>query len=222
MTTLEAITKLDLLLDKYGSPYFTQDEKINFLNMAQLEFLNRLFPDSSGGVVNFEFDNNVAQTIKPLLYNVDLTNSQYSNTVNGTSVSTSQLQTALGITVGDGAARVFRIASVGIYVSDVLFTPVKYTKHNDYFKNLNNTFKQPTTAKPVYTETAIGINILPQTTAIIRVVVVKYPKLLTAGNSPELGDYEMNQIITIAAQLASVGLRDPELLQQIQNSNIAK
>lgn len=215
MTTAEAIVKLDLLLDKYGSPYFTQAEKINFINMAQLEFLNRLFPDSLGGSVNVELDKNTLQAIRNLIFNTGAT-STGSGVIDGAILNTN-LQTVSG----DPTSVVFRILSA--YVSGTR-APIRYTSHFSVNTRLSNTFKENTLC---YTLENRYIRIYPQTTYTVDFTVVKYPRNLleadiNSGVGPDFNDYEMHQIISIAAQLASIGLRDGELLQQIQNSNTAK
>jgi hypothetical protein len=70
VTTQKAVDILNILIDKYGSPSVDEDERVDMLNMAMFEYLNRLVPDNQGGVVNFEFDSNVIHNIKPLIYTI--------------------------------------------------------------------------------------------------------------------------------------------------------
>lgn len=222
MTTLEAIDKLDLLLDKYGSPYFTQTEKLNFLNMAQLEALNRMIPDSVGGVVNFDLDRNTLTNINQLIYHFSISPDQ--TTADGVRIFYSSLLTQVRSQSGQPSATINRIMNLSVITSlnPYIEEPIKYIQQNKIAATTVNTFKRPTSTNRVYYLEGSNIRCVPTITSQVKVILIKDPVIMTAAVNPEWGDYMMNQIISIAAQMASIGLRDPELLQQLQNSNIAK
>lgn len=221
MTTAEAITYFDILLDKYGSPYFTDAEKLNFLNHAQFEYLNRLFPDSQGGVVNFEFDSNVTTNIRPLIFTI-------TTTMNGSGLVTDgALNTALQTETSDVSATYFRIGAASFTKSGVTY-PIKYVKQNNLYAFTRNFFKKPTSPDRMrFTFTGKGLEFFPTdtTASAVKLWVIKNPRTLALGMTPvnpEFGNYQMYNIITIATQLAGVSVRDQELLGTLQGANVGK
>jgi hypothetical protein len=208
MTTVAAISEFDLLLDKSGSPYFTDAEKLVFLNKAQLEVLNRLVPDSLGGVVNFEFDENVAATIAPLTYKITATPSSGI-------VSKSTLNTALQAASADAGTTVFRVGAVNIVSNG---KPVKFTRHNNINAYIDNVFKAPSESEPRYTVTASSYIIYPTSVGQVAFTVLKMPRVMTLVNSPDWDDYVMNQVINQAVKIAAVPLHDGETIADIRNT----
>lgn len=213
MTSIQAIEIFQIILDKKGSPYLTDDEVLSFLNMAQYERLNRLLPDDMGGVVNFEFDQNTFENIKPFVFTVSPL-----NTTGGVLTNTT-INTALQSASGDGTTSYFRILNV--IQDDEL--PVKYVKHNNIGAYLQNFFKAPSVTSPKYTETANSLKLYPANDAAdLSLTLLKRPKTLTLAVNPEFDDYNMNLVIVIALQLAGVSVRDEELSQLVKNTNISQ
>lgn len=205
MTTAELVSYFSVLQDKYGSPNLVETEIVSFINHGINEWLNRLVPDSQGGIVNFEEDSNVTAQIKPLIYTLSIS----TNSVG--LLTDTAINAALTTAVGS-AATTFRVMSA---VSSV--APVKYVKHNDVGSYLRNSYKAPTTSYKLYTQTAGGYQFYPQATTALTFTVMKKPKILVSGSvNPEFGDYEMYNILAIALQLAGVSTRDEELLGAIQ------
>jgi hypothetical protein len=216
MTTAEAIDKFAVLIDKYGSPNFSDDETLQFLNTAQLERLKRLIPDDQGGVVNFEFDENTLFNVRPLIYAVS------TSMTSGGVVTFSTLTTALRTASGDSTCNLHRIMDIGWTVSSVTY-PVHYTKHNNWNAFKRNTFKVGSSTAPRYKADATNITFDPiSTSASLTFNLMKTPKIMTAVNTPDWDDSNMNLIIEIALQYAAQSIRDPELLGAIQNSNVSK
>lgn len=209
MTTSEAILKLQLLLDKTGSPYFTTDEYLSFLNLAQMETLNRFFPDTIGGSVNFDLDSNTLGNLQPLTARVNCSPSAGDSTSSLLSYGT--VNTALTSYFGESAT-VFRIIS-----ASVGSTPIKYSRINDITSKRNNSFKN---GGYMYTLLNNSIRIYPPYTSSIILHVVKTPRIMTAVNSPDWDDYVMNQVIQIAYQMATVATRDESGLQLGTNTSI--
>ncbi len=219
MTSLEAIAKLQLLLDKTGSPYFTTDEYLSFLNMAQNEWLNRLVPDSLGGVVNFELDQNTYFRISPLVVIRDLQPDSQSG--DSGIFSTASVVNAVRSTTGDSTCGLFSVISLGISSgNNPTFLPVKYVKSNNLFVAQGNTFKRPSSSNYVYSFDYTGFRVQPYSSKFHRFTVLKTPKLMTAVNSPDLDDYSMNQVIQVAYQLSTVATRDEAGLQLGTNTTI--
>ena len=213
MTTASALSKFDILLDKYGSPYFEESEKLEFLNMAQLETLNRLVPDSLGGVVNFEMDANVLRSLAPLIVNI-----QQSFPTLGAQGETVILKSLLDGYVTDGVFAVIELALVTGF-NPFTTIPIKFAKHNNLNAFKNNFFKNPSQSQYYYTIASDGYRVTPNPTATVFFAsCIKNPKIMTAGNSPDWDDYVMNQVILHAVKLAGVPLRDEEIQQDVRLS----
>lgn len=216
MTTQFAVDLYNVLLDKYGSPSQEDDEIVGNLNMAINEYLNRVVPDNQGGVVNFEFDANVVRNIKPLIWTIT------ENMDSDGLLAESAIETALQTESSDASAKVFVIMSVGITDSDDVTRPVKYEFQNSLWMHARNVFKRPSVTNPKYTMIADGLKFYPvNETDDITITVIKTPKELALTPSPvnpELSDYVMYNVISIALKLGGVAVRDEELLQDVRLS----
>jgi hypothetical protein len=216
MTTTEAITIFKILQDKYGSPHLIDTEIIRFLNMAQYERLNRIFPDDMGGAINVELDQNTASNVRPFIYSLSGL-----NTTAGV-LSDSTVNAALVTASGDVSASMFRVLNVSVTPSGGSTYPARYSKHNDILTSVVNYFKAPSATNPRYTMLANGLKFYPvDNTASIALTVVKRPKTLSSSINPEWDDYNMNLILMISLQLAGVSTRDQELITDIRNIKVA-
>lgn len=225
MTVQQAIDKFNVLQDKYGSPLLLDTEVASFLDMAQQERLNRLFPDDMGGVVNVEQDENVTFNIKNLIHYLAGSVSLSSNG-NGKLLTYSDINTAIDTNRGSGTNKLFRILNV-YYQGN----PVKYTKHNNLLSNQTNAFKEATDSNPRYTVLWNGLEFYPNTIdgTFIQLTVIRNPdSFLTlynanpTSNITDWDDYNMNLVIMIALQLAGISTRDEELLMDIRNTQTTK
>lgn len=210
MTTQDLVNYFAVLQDKFGSPNLISSEVVGFLNHATNEWLNRLVPDSQGGVVNFEEDSNVTAQLKPLIYTVSL------NTTSEGILTQSALDAALTTAVGT-ASSTFRIMAVSSSAA-----PVRYIKHNNLATNTRNLYKTPTSSYRLYTQVAAGYQFYPQAVTPLGVTVIKKPAVLslTGPVNPELEDYVLYNILTIALQLAGVSTRDEELIGAVRNITV--
>jgi hypothetical protein len=215
MTTRQAVDIFNVIQDKYGSPDIIEDEAVDYLNMAINEWMNRLIPDSQGGVVNFDFDSNTAAIIKPLIYELNAT-------MVGQIVSDEALADLLHTATDDDCSEVFRIMSVGIDVTSGLTTttyPVKYVKHNNFWIFQRNAFKKATSTTPLYTIVNNGYKFHPTQAGTVRFTVIKKPRVLALNPKaidPEFDDYTMTNVIFNACKIAGIGTRDGELIEDIR------
>jgi hypothetical protein len=223
MTSTEARDKLRILFDERELPELTDSEIYSLLNMAQLEVLNRMIPSSLGGVVNFELDQNTYENIVPLIWEVDIQPSSYTTSGNSITITRSAITTALRSQSSDAGCNLLRILNIGIYVSSspFQFSPVKYTKKNDFNIVINNYFKKPSTSQFLYTYKADTYIIAPKPTTFTRITCMKTPKIMDTGNSPDFNDFVMNQVILKALELAGVSATgNIEYIQAVRNSGI--
>lgn len=212
MLLSKAIDIFNVLQDKYGSPNIIQSQIIDFINMSTYEYLNRMFPDNQGGIVNFELDSNVTANIQPLIYTVPV----ISMDSNGLA-SNSQINTFLQSITGDPTSTYFRVMNIGFITPGSARVPVRYASQNKIWEYQRNSFKTPSISNPYYTLIATGIQFYPiDVTVPISVTVVKKPKVLTVGDLSstfEFSDYVVYSIISIALKLAGISTRDSELIE---------
>lgn len=214
MTIQQAIDYCTILQDKYGSPNVIDDEWLNYLNHGINEYLNRLVPDSEGGVVNYEMDKNTINNLKPLIYPVTV--QMDSDGLVTDAAITGALQTE----GAESGASWFRVMSLGFTVSGY---PIRYVRQNNLFPFKKNYFKQPTLTSARYTTIAKGLSFEPVATSTdITLTVIKRPRILSLSPvvDPEFDDYAMYNVIMIALQLAGVATRDEEIISDIKNISV--
>lgn len=211
MTTQECVDYFAILQDKYGSPNLIESEIVDFLNHAINEYINRLIPDTQGGVANVEMDSNILNNITPLIFTISTT------TTSGV-LTNAVIDAALVTASGDAAAE--RMITLNVFATSSGVTyPVKFTKHNNIFAYERNFWKKAESPNRIrYTLNGDGLQFYPTDDAIaIGVTCVKTPKILEIGvTDPELSDYAMYNVIAIALQLAGVSTRDTELIEDIR------
>lgn len=215
MLLSKAITIFETILDKSASPNVVQSEIIDYLNMATNEYLNRLVPDSQGGVVNFDFDANTLAEIQPLVFHIGGSLTPATGTDEGL-ISNLKINTALSFFVG-AAATYFRIIAVQLLQGTYPY--LRYVSPNKWYAISQNSFKKQSLEQPVYTLDKRGIFVSPPTLSQIQMIVIKTPKVYTVGDlssQMELTDYSMYNIISIALKIAGVGVRDEELINDVR------
>ena len=211
MTITEMATLFDVLQDKYGSPYFLDSEKELFLNRAQIQYVNDLLPDSDGGIVNIEKNQDTFKSIAPLIFDLGYLSMSSVGVVTKAAV-TAKLQTL------SPGATLLRELNVGWVVgADKL--PVKYTRKNDWYEFQRNFFKKPTLKSPRYQENATEYIFDPvYPGAKLYFTVLKYPKPMSIGSvvSTDLPDTTHDDILVRALVLAGVASRDDLLVSLTQ------
>jgi hypothetical protein len=213
MTTQELVDYFSILQDKYGSPNLIEDEIVTMLNHAQSEYLNRLFPDTQGGVANVEVDSNTIAQVQPLIYTIT------GNMDSGGVLTGTVINTALNTATGGSDDTYFRVMSVAITVNGSKKRS-RFVKQNNIWAITNISFKTPTIEESRHTLIANGIQFYPTDAAkTITLTVVKEPAKLALDPAvnPDFSDYSLYTIIMIALQLSGVSVRDAELIGAIQN-----
>lgn len=211
MTTSQAILICKSLADKYGSAEVSDTDWTNYLDMAQFEVLNRLFPDTLGGVLNVETDSNTLEEIRPLVFPISIipTAGVLTNT---------QLNSALQAASGDSTCTIFRLLNLSIASTGAV---IRFIKHNNINTYKLNVFKAPSQVYPGYTMIASGYQIYPTIALSVNATCIKTPKNLTnTGESLDYSDYMANQIIFTGVKLAGVQIRDEDIAFDIRNTGI--
>jgi hypothetical protein len=208
MLVSKSVDIINILTDKYGSPNVITSEVVDALNFGVNEWLNRLLPDSQGGVVNFDMDALTGASLQPLIYKVSgLT------TTSGVLTSAS-INSALTTVVGSSAAF---LRVIGGTVDGVM---VKYARHNDIYAYQANSFKAPSAAVPYYNWVGSGVQFYPTNdSASVGLTIIKNPKVITTSDlatSWEFPDYTMYSIISFALKVIGISTRDDEVLEDVR------
>jgi hypothetical protein len=218
MTLQTAVTIFNILQDKYGSPNVVTSEVIHYFNLAVNEYLNRLFPDTQGGLANVESDANTLAQIQPLVYVI----TGLAIPVGGV-IASSTINAQLVITAGSGATY-FRILAAEIVDDSGEPFPIRFAKHNNIARYRKNDFKSPVPKDPTYLLRQDGIAIEgPPVATAVRLTVVKTPKSYSPTDlnaDVEFPDYTTYTLITIALKMAGVATRDEELIQDTRLTGV--
>lgn len=218
MTAQEMIDWFDILQDKYGSPYFTESEKLLFLNRAQFEYVKSLFPDNEGGVLNIEKDWNNLQNVHSLVFELSEDTMDTSGRI-----SRSDITSGLRTVSGDVNCDVFKILSVEFKRGADRF-PCKFLRHNDKAEFERNYFKKPDFDNPRVLFQNNVLQFRPIDTIVkIYITTVKTPKAIaiSPASNCELPQDTHNQIVALALELAGVASRD-EVLSQMNAVQLAR
>jgi hypothetical protein len=210
MTTQEMLDWFDLLQDKYGSPYYTDDQKLQFLSRAQYEYLKPILKDNEGGQLTFENDQNIASNVWPLIFELG----PYTMDTNGR-VLRSAVVSSLVSASGHATADILRVASVEFLKGGKRY-PCKFMRHNDKAAFEENYFKKPSESNPKYMIESAIFKFRPvDSYPAIYITVLKTPRDLSLSPvvNSELPIDTHNEIVAYALQFAGVGSRDEMLLQ---------
>lgn len=218
MTVAEQLQWFDILQDQFGSPYFTDTEKLFFLNRGQYEYVKNLFPDNEGGLVNVELDWNILQNIAPLVWET----SEMVMSTSGVVTRTALLANLQAIS-GDATADIFRLLGVEVRKGNDK-QPAKIIRHNDRSAFETNYFKKPSFTNFRYLLQNNGYKFKPiDTTSRIAFTVVKTP--ISMALSPlvqcELPTSTHNEIVAYGLQFAGIASRD-EILQALNRTQLPR
>lgn len=217
MTTVEKLEWFDILQDKFGSPYFTEAEKLMFLNRASLEYVKTLFPDNEGGLLNIETDWNVLQNVHPLVFEL----SEDTQDTNGR-ISRSDILTDTRTVSGDVTCEIFKVLSVEFKRGSDRF-PCKFLRHNDKAEFERNYFKKPDFDNPRVLFQNNNLQFRPIDTLVkVYITVLKTPKILTSSAvDTDLPESTHNEIVAYALQFAGVASRD-EVLSTMNSTQLPR
>lgn len=236
MTAAELSARFDLICDKVGSPYFTDTEKNNFFNTAQLSIVDEiLFPSKKQDrkdvdALDFSREDAFQQGIGTLLRTISVTGIAS----NVTTVTFASLNTILTT----GSTSVYKIVNFMVqsatggtdYVSANRVRTIKSA--SNIYKNLRtfNTATSNSNKNAIYTvssypsgttgTTSLGqIEFFPATTVTgssFLVEAIVFPRsisIVAPTVNPEIDAMFHNELLFRALQLAGISIRENELYQ---------
>lgn len=233
MTIVEMIYLFDLIQDKVNSLYYTSDEKVQFINLAQDKFVKELIlqnflPSRRGGEGGSRLYSSIesnlmsSEALEPLIV-ADL---EVSSDIDGI-INRSLIKSQLNSITGDSVDYISVISLAKS--SGVNKIPVKLVRTNDFYKFQNNEFKKSTTDYPQYRINRNNIKLSPTgvedyfASVIKEPIRVVYDEITPANNvDSELPSFTHDSIVAIALNEAGVSSRDSALLQlkKISDNNL--
>ena len=190
----------DILQDKFDSPYFELEEKLTFLNRAQVNVVNQMVPPS------------------PKNSNVEI-NNDWKNSISSI-ISTIKLQAIEGVLyeeaiVDEVERQILKVLNITVAKSHNLMegAVVVEVPFNEWSIGQLNSFIRDSRELLTCFRDADGYHIKNGHDSWFYLAVVKRPLDMTEEQDCELADALHNVIITEALMLAGIGSRDKLLTE---------
>lgn len=189
-------TYFNLLLDKFGSPYFTDEEVDVFLNAGQNELYQQYFPDN-----------------EDYLYNIEL--NQHTLNIFNKLIDTKSIEdipiTVISYDDIDSVRKVSKIINVMTEDNEL----VPFIRYNDLAKANQNDFLKPEEGTYYFKFIKEGIEIIPPVNKNILITYIKEPLDidLTSNQSSELASFLHYDLVAEAINKAGVATRDEAMAQ---------
>ena len=194
MTIQEMHDWFDFMVDKFDSPFYTDDEKDLVLNRAQLDYVNNLaLPREEDQKSEAEVVQDWERKLHPIIDPISLT-------ATAGLVSTASL---------NGAVSTGKIVKV-LQVSNSSSEDIKFVRHNDFMKFNRNFFKKASTTYQQFTVSSLGINIFPAATEEINFKILREPVEvdLSTPTNCELPSFTHNKIVAKAIAMAGIATEE--------------
>jgi hypothetical protein len=208
------IELFDQVQDKVGEIYFSQDEKVLFLNTAQNLMVESMVysRDPDSGLDTSKQIEDVLAPLKKKDVNINLPT--------GGNPTRAQLDTASGGTLlhVEGVKR--EVENEAETAGTDVFKNCKWMSSNDREAFAENTFKSPTAQEPWYSFSDGGLYIEPVPTAGIdldvKVSTVKLPIQMTAVVNTDLPAGVHEKIVANALAIAGIASGDQAIMMFAQ------
>lgn len=225
MTSVELYRDWQILLDKYESPYFTDEEFNALANKGQLEVVTDIFydrfeklsnpyrKDAHLGEPRYGWENTQVEgyDLAPL-------------TIPVTKTATGGQLTYADIEADLSGNKLYHVGQVGVSYDGTTFERARWVRHNDYESLQDNYFKRASQAKPIVRFYDTYMQVEPAADVTVRTAVLRYPTDIvydgdTPANNvdPELSDRVMQMVLHRMLRNSSIGIRDIELYRNVKD-----
>ena len=224
MTIEEMHQWIDIIVDKVGSPYFTDNEKDLAIQRAEIKFVNGFFNRliDTHNAENTSVDEDM---IYPLIEAVEVDSNPKG------SIKFSDINTAIDTLKNDGNTYKFmyilrveqgalNCATTGAYY------PSRFVRHNDRGRLEANYFKMSTSTDPSHSYLSDSLSVYPKDrNSSARITVVRYPLKVYKAQSQEevsvnseMPDLTHNAILYSALEYLGIAIRENDFYQMVGGS----
>lgn len=205
MTKQEMLDFFDLMLDKANSPYYTDDQKIQFINVAILEvakdYLQNTYPQLGEGwmqhpqvVANYHRNKSIHAIMQP----IEIKRIPVASSALGV-VSFASIESEMVLMTGEAASLMMVTAIHGYRHIHQMSERIK-----------NNTFLKPGTQNKYYEPSAGGFFLYPEAAVNVVVDAIKYPRMLTEVSSDptDMPESVHAEIMSLALSYVGVSMSE--------------
>lgn len=217
MTVQTLIDNFRLISDQKNAPYFTDENIVEFLNLAQERVFSRYFENRSNvsyqyqkPLMAFQLNDANMTVFAKLIYDKAAVNSSANGVVTYTQINGASPATTDGI---------YQVLNVRTVVSNVEYE-AQFKNWREVQSILRNVILTPTNLRPLWTyeqSSANGaIQLFPKQVLSVKVRILKNPATLdldTPNQVPELADFTHEEILYTALELAGIAMRDEFVYQ---------
>lgn len=199
----------NLLLDKFGSPYFTDEEVDVFLNAGQNELYQQYFPDNEDYLYNIELNQHTLNVFNKLIDTKSI-EPEVQVDPETSEESVIPIKQILYVDI-DSIREVSRILNVITEDDEV----VSFMRYNDLAKASQNDFLKPDGNIYYFKFIKEGIEIIPSSDKNILITYIKEPLEINKGTNQtsELASFLHYDLVVEAINKAGVATRDEAMAQ---------
>lgn len=210
--------RFDLIIDKTASPYFDSIDKDDFINGGILNYVSKFFNPISG---------------THLAERRDVDDELISELIEPAEVSTTAKGEATIISINAALPPnrellyILNAAKAGTNDCKDILRSSRFVRHNEFFKQSDNSFKKPSDKYPVHRYMNGRIKFDPEGVSKAAFTVVMKPVKVTlddAGNTGvpgpnavncELSEKCMNEIVYLSLRQAGISMRETDFYQMV-------
>jgi hypothetical protein len=237
MTIEEMHQWIDIIIDKVGSPYFTDNEKDLAIQRAEIKFVNGFF-NRLIDTHNAEGTSVDEDMIYPLIEEVEVGSDP---TRNGY-ILFSDINTALTDLKNQGIGEeevpvpyslmyILRVEQGALNCATAgTYLPSRFVRHNDRGRLEANYFKMSTSTDPSHSYLSDALSVYPKDReSSARITLVRYPIKVykaqteeeTSVNS-EMPSLTHNAILYSALEYLGIAIREADFYQMVNTSKVAE
>lgn len=218
ITALALHTDFDLMLDKYGSPYFADDEKDLIINKAIREVVKDIFYNldvdkaaNGQARVGYEVNKVISSYLSDLVTEISGTQATAGE------ITDAEINTLVEAQTYVGATYLYPLALSLSQTGLADFYTAKFQRANEVQPFRRNAYLKPDFCRVYYRLLDGKIGIEPNNVIHdFEMAVLRNPRLIELGvTDTDLNPTLQERVINKAEEYASISIRDPQLYQTV-------
>lgn len=210
--TVDLLAQFDALIDKVESPYFTDGEKLIFLNMAQNALLKEIVDDrildrrtNGQGAVKLEDNEIISKYLSSL----------YAPGISGTMLAINRLTYAeIEASPDMGGREVYYVMSMRLSRDGTNYSGAKNVAYHRLNSVLDNAKQYPKDCRPIFTLGDTFLDIYPRNAQYLYIVdILRVPLKISLAQDCDLDQILAGELVARAAEYAGIAMRDNQLVQ---------